>query len=131
MAEFSWLGIPGNHTGAQFDALLALYPTQTAAVTDTASDVVFIGTGLVDANLIVDISAATGGSSLKLQFATDEAFTTPVTLATFDIPATAAGKRGKFAFRNAFGAEQPYGYVRLMPTVGTSLTLMAWIDKKN
>lgn len=125
MAE-SYLGIPGNHTGKTFDKLLELSPGGTQLNGDTNSDVVFLGTGLVDADLVFSVTAKSGTTTATVQFSTTESFASPIKGVSVDL---AVGDN-IVPFRNAPGNATPYPYVRISYEVETSTTLSAFIGKK-
>lgn len=124
----SYLGMPGNHTGKTFDKFLELVPSDSSITTGTTSTVVEVGTGLIDADLVLDVTEVTGDNTVAIQLSADAAFTTPVVFATATIPAVAG--RIIFPFRNVGGNEKPYGFVRLSYTVGGTLKMGAFIAKK-
>lgn len=120
----SFFGVTGNHTGRTFDKLLEFTPQDTALTAAAISPVIYIGTGLIDADLVVDVSAGT--VTVAMQFSENEAFTTPVAGANI---ALAVG-RSIVPFRNLKApATGPYGYMRLSYDT-TGATLGAFIGKK-
>ena len=124
----SYLGMPGNHTGKTFDKLLELTPEETTPAAGDFSNVVEIGTGLIDADIVFDASAAGESvSTVEIQLSEDADFTTPVTVASVEI--TKAGTT-IFPFRNAPGNDKPYGFIRLSYKTVNALTLCAFIAKK-
>lgn len=124
----SYLGMSGNHTGKTFDKLLELTPEDTTPASGDFSNVVEIGTGLIDADIVFDVAAAgESASTVEIQLSEDAAFTTPVVVASVGI--TKVGTT-IFPFRNAPGDEKPYGFIRLSYKTATSLTLCAFIAKK-
>ena len=127
--DTSTLGMQLNHSSKTFDALLQIVAPGTAQTTATASAVLEIGRGLVDADLVLDVDASTGVNSVAIQFSTDAAFTTPVNGPSIAIPASMVGKV-ILPFRNSKANEAPYPYMRILPTVGTTLTIGAFVAKK-
>lgn len=128
----TYLGIAGNHTGKTFDKFLELAPSDTAMTDATATSAIYIGAGLIDADLVVDLNtvaiASNGASSLKLQFASDEGFTSAVDGVVINLT---NGQSGRIIvpFRND-PAGTPLPYVRLMPAVSTTLKAGAFVAKK-
>lgn len=127
--DTSTLGMQLNHSSKTFDALLQIVAPGTSQTNATASAVLEIGRGLVDADLVLDVDASTGVNSVAIQFSTDAAFTTPVAGPSIACPAGVTGKI-ILPFRNSKANEAPYPYMRIMPTVGTTLTLGAFVAKK-
>lgn len=124
----SYLGMSGNHTGKTFDKFLELTPEDTTPASGDFSNVIEIGTGLIDADIVFDVSAVGDSeSTVEIQLSDDAAFTTPVTVASVSISKTG---NTIFPFRNAPGDEKPYGFVRLSYKTASSLTLCAFIAKK-
>lgn len=123
----SYRGIPGNHQGKTFDILLELIPTGTVQASGTASAVVDFGTGLIDQDLVFDVSAIDGAATVAVQLSATEDFSSPIVYITANL--TEVG-RTVVPFRNAAGNEEPKPYIRLMPTIGTSLTMGAFIGNQ-
>lgn len=128
----TYLGIAGNHSGKTFDKFLELAPSGTAMTDGTATSAIYIGAGLIDADLVVDLGTVTvasdGSSSLKLQFSSDKGFNSAVDGAIVNLT---NGQSGRIIvpFRND-PAGTPLPYVRLMPAVSTALSAGAFIAKK-
>ena len=128
----SYLGIPGNHTGKTFDKFLELVPDGTTLTNGTPSAAIYIGEGLIDADLVLDFATVTvaesGTSSVTLQFSKTADFADVVSGASLTLTSGMAG-RVVLPFRNdIIGAPLPY--VRLMPAVSTALKAGAFIAKK-
>lgn len=115
----SYLGISGNHSGKIFDKELELAPSDSD-VAATGSEAILIGDGLVNADLVLDISTAPAAAlTVTLQFAKDDKFTTPVSGPTVAIAASQVG-RIITPFRND-PAGTPLAYVRILPSAATKL----------
>lgn len=104
-------GMPGNHVGKTFDAFLEL---NAAGKELTTSQVVYLGTGLVDADIVLDVVEGTG--TVVVQLSADEAFTTPVVLISINVENTG---RMIVPFRNVAGNEEPYAYIRLVASTAS------------
>lgn len=127
MAE-SYLGGPGNHTGKTFDKALELFATGATLTDATASSVVHLGPGLVDADLVLNVLSVTGAdNAVTVQLSDSAAFGTPVNGVSIKLPADTAGTI-ILPMRNMV-AGSPMAYVRLMPA-GTGLKMGAFIAKK-
>ncbi len=119
----NYKGSTGNHSGRTFDVLLNLF---SGALT-TVSDVIELGTGFVDADLVLLVSGVVpADTAISVQLSTDAAFTTPVAQQTF-IPVT--GRNIK-PFRNSLGQENPYAFIRLNVEGGGPVTCEAFLAKK-
>lgn len=119
-----------NHSSKTFDVALQIVASGTSLTTETATAVLNLGPGFVDADLVLDVDLSTGATNaIALQFSTTEAFTTVVAGPSVAIPASATGKV-IVPFRNSKSNEAPYAFMRLMPTVATALTLGAFVAKK-
>lgn len=127
--DTSTMGMQLNHSSKTFDALLQIIAPGTSLTNATASAALEIGRGFVDADVVLDVDVSTGSNSIAIQFSTDSAFTTPVAGPSIALPAGVTGKV-ILPFRNNKASEAPYPFMRLMPTVGTALTLGAFVAKK-
>lgn len=129
----TYLGIPGNHSGKTFDKLLELVPSGTSMTDATGSSPVYIGEGLVDADLVIDLNtvtiASSGTSSITVQFCDVEGF--PANVVAGPVINLTSGQTGRMIvpFRND-PVGTPLPYVRLMPVVSTALVAGAFIAKK-
>lgn len=122
----SYLGMPGNHSGKIFDKELELAASDSSVAT-TGSDPVLIGSGLVDADLVIDITTpAAAATTVTLQFATDAAFTAAVAGPSVSIAKDQSG-RIIMPFRND-PAGTPLAYARIVPSAAA--TLGAFIAKR-
>lgn len=117
-----------THTGKTFDKALELVASGSAMTTGTGTTGVFLGSGLVVADLVVDLETVTGADNgVTLQFSSKADFTSPVSGASVTLTAGQTG-RVVLPFRND-PAGTPLAYVRIMPKVGTALKLGAFIAK--
>lgn len=114
-----------TNKGKTFDKLLELATADKALTANTGTPAVFIGGGLIDADLVLDITTGAAGD-IALQFAEDEAFTTPVAGPSVTLTDDSTG-RIVVPFRND-PVDKPLPYVRLMP--GAAAKLEAFIAKK-
>lgn len=134
--DSTYHGIIGQHTSKAYDILLDFYPpaadgTPSVPADGTASVVLNLGTGLVDADLILDVTVSTGaGNSILIEFSADEAFTTPVAGPVTPIAAYAAPARVVVPFRNAPDNLTPLPYVRVTPTMGSMTLAGVFVAKK-
>lgn len=122
----SYVGITGSQTGKIFDKELELVAADSSVPTSGTSPV-FIGNGLLDADLVLNFRSPTSSAAtVVVQFAADAAFTTPVAGPSVTIPANKAGIV-IIPFRNdPSGA--PLGYIRLLPSA--TVIMGAFITKR-
>lgn len=122
----SYLGISGNHSGAIFDKLLELNPAGTSLAT-TGSAVLDIGTGLVDANLVIDVpEKVAAATTIAMTFSDKKDFTTSVTGVTVTLAKDQEAGRIITPFRND-PAGTPLPYVKIIPSA--AITVGAFITK--
>ena len=129
----NYLGMPGNHLGKTFDKLLELAATGSTLTNKTATSAVYIGDGLVDADLVIDVNTSTGTeNSLAVQLCAKSDFSSDVkSILTISIPENKVG-RIIAPFRNDPDGT-PLPYIRLMPAVTAdsgALKLGAFMAKK-
>lgn len=120
----SYRGMVGNHASKTFDILLELAPSGTSLSGET--EPVFLGSGLVDADLVIDVAKASSGDALALEFCDAQDFASD-TVAGPTVPLPETGGRVIAPFRND-PQGTPLSYVRLKVT-GTP-TAGAFIGKK-
>lgn len=125
----TYAGIPGNHAGKTFDKLLELVPNGTVQTDATASAAIEIGTGLIDADLVIEVTLSTGSNAVAIQFSDTADFATTHAGPRQTIPADYTGKV-VLPFRNSYANEGPKAFMRVVPTVGTALTIGAFVAKK-
>ncbi len=117
-----------THAGKTFDKNLEIVASGTALTTGTGTSGIYIGTGLVEATIAVDLETVTGtDNGITLQFSEKADFSAPVSGASATFTAGQTG-RVIVPFRND-PAGKPLAYVRIMPKVGTALKLGAFIAK--
>lgn len=128
----TYKGIAGGHSSKIFDRYLQFLSAEANAAT-VISDVLDIGTGLIDCDMVVMATASSGPAAKKItvEVATDAAFTTPVIWDTIDVPADFVGK-WILPFRNTKDESLPYAYVRLqvMAAAANSINVTAFLTKK-
>lgn len=127
--DTSSVGMALNHSSKAFDANLQIIPSGTSQTNATASSALEIGRGLIDADLVIDVDTSTGVNAVAIQFSATADFATPVAGPSIAIPASMVGKL-ILPFRNSKANEAPYPYMRILPTVGTTLTIGAFVAKK-
>lgn len=125
MATESYFGVTGMYAGRTFDKLLEfITPTDlTAATTTPALD---IGSGLVDADLVVIVFSGTP-PTMVIEMAEDAAFT--VNAVTFQTANLQSGLQ-IVPFRNVVGNEQPRRYARLAFSTSGAVRVQAFLGKK-
>lgn len=129
--DFTYRGTLNVNFGKIFDKLLEFYPENTAITTAVASPVIKLDTGFVDADLVLAVATSTGANSVQVQWSDTEDFATTVNGVEQEIPATTDNKI-IVPFRNDWleSDVQPKAYMRLMPTVGGTLNMGAYLTKK-
>lgn len=128
----SYAGLDGNHRGKTYDALLAFANDVSYSATAQTA-VVFIGSGLVDCDLVIDVLEKTGTNAITVtpQYSATEDFSTIVADRVIALPAADIG-RGIFPVRNAVENGLPGEWMRLLVTIPASNTVRmnAFLAKK-
>jgi hypothetical protein len=128
----SVFGAPARHTSALFDAETSFFNTGTSFASGTQnSDVLDIGSGLLEADLIILVGSVASGANatVTIELSEDEAFTTPLPFLTVHIPQTHTGTLST-PFKNAFGNDGPKRFMRLSVGTSAALKIGAFITKR-
>lgn len=128
----SYAGFPGNHRGKTFDRALQLVEGAQAAGS-VQTEPIYIGSGLVDCDLIIDVLEKTGTGTVAVipEYSADEDFGTVVQDRTIVLPADEIG-RGVYPIRNDKENGLPGAYMRLNFTVAAdnTINMTAFLAKK-
>lgn len=105
----SYLGAPGNQTGAIFDALLELIPPSSLS-SDSFSRVIELGAGLIDSKIIADKWDQASKAKIAVEFSHTSDFASFESGISFPIYNFG---RSVVPFRNLAGSLSPMPYMRL------------------
>lgn len=131
----SYAGLVGNHRGKTFDRELLLLDAMVNPG-NVQSTTLYIGSGLIDCDLVIDVMEKTGTGIVTVvpEYSATEDFTAVVKDRAILLPAAGLGQ-GIFPIRNSKENELPGVYMRLNITIDvadttTSAVLFAFLAKK-
>jgi len=128
----SVFGIPSQHVSNVFDIETSFFDMATPINAATNSPVLRVGSGLMEADLIIHVASAPAGAnaSVTIEAADLENFSDAIRLLTIPIP---AGHTGPIAqpFKNALGNEMPRQFIRLAVATSAAISIGAFVTKRN